>query len=55
LQFNDSNEKLVESSLKAVSGALGAIRQTLQPKPTYAASGEVKKNEVAGQLVSKEI
>jgi flagellar biosynthesis/type III secretory pathway chaperone len=54
-ELNDANEVLVKSSLKAVTGALGAIRQTLQPKSTYAASGEVKKNEVAGHFVSKEI
>jgi flagellar biosynthesis/type III secretory pathway chaperone len=54
-ELNESNEALIQASLKAVNGALGAIRETLQPKPTYASSGEVKKNEVAGHFVSKEV
>ncbi len=53
--LNSANEELIQSSLKAVNGALGAIKQTLQPKTTYAASGEVKQNEVAGHFVSKEV
>src|ERR1700722_4550092 len=54
-ELNSANEELIQSSLKAVNGALGAIKQTLQPKTTYAASGEVKQNEVAGHFVSKEV
>src|SRR5580698_6539285 len=50
--LNSANEELIQSSLKAVNGALGAIKQTLQPKTTYAPSGEVKQNEVAGHFVS---
>lgn len=53
--LNSANEELIQSSLKAVNGALGAIKQTLQPKTTYASSGEVKQNEVAGHFVSKEV
>jgi flagellar biosynthesis/type III secretory pathway chaperone len=53
-EINDANEDLIQASLKMVNGALGAIKQTLQPKSTYAASGEVKKTEVAGHFVSKE-
>jgi flagellar biosynthesis/type III secretory pathway chaperone len=54
-EINAGNEELIQSSLKAVNGALGAIRDTLQPSKTYAPSGEVKKNEVAGHFVSKEV
>ena len=53
--FNEGNETLIQNSLKAVNGALGAIRETLQPKATYAPSGEVKKEQVAGHFVSKEV
>jgi flagellar biosynthesis/type III secretory pathway chaperone len=54
-EFNSANEELVQSSLKTVNGALGAIKETLQPKVTYAPSGEVKKPEVAGHFVSKDV
>ena len=54
-ELNDNNEQLIQSSLKMVNGALGAIKDTIQPRGTYASSGEVKKNEVAGHFVSKEI
>jgi flagellar biosynthesis/type III secretory pathway chaperone len=54
-ELNEGNEMLIQSSLKVVNGALGAIKQTLQPKPTYAPSGEVKEPEVAGHFVSKEV
>ena len=53
--LNGANEELIQSSLKAVNGALGAIKQTLQPKTTYAPSGEVKQNDVSGYFVSKEV
>jgi hypothetical protein len=54
-EFNSENEVLVETSLKAVSGILGAIKENLAPRKTYAPSGEVKKSEVAGHFVSKEV
>ncbi|MDZ4678208.1 MAG: flagellar protein FlgN [Oligoflexia bacterium] len=54
-EINENNEALIQSSLKMVNGALGAIKDTLQPRSTYAQSGEVKKNEVAGHFVSKEV
>jgi flagellar biosynthesis/type III secretory pathway chaperone len=54
-ELNDANEELIKSSLKVVNGALGAIKQTLQPKVTYAPSGEVKQNEVSGHFVSKDV
>lgn len=54
-ELNDANELLIQDSLKAVNGALGSIRENLQPKSTYASSGEVKKDAVAGHFVSKEV
>jgi len=54
-EISDANEELIRASLKVVNGALGAIRDTLQPRQTYAPSGEVKKTEVAGHFVSKEV
>jgi flagellar biosynthesis/type III secretory pathway chaperone len=53
--INDNNEDLIRSSLKAVNGALGAIKDTLQPKTTYAASGDIKRTETAGRFVSKDV
>ena len=53
--LNDGNEALIHASLKAVNGALGAIKDTLQPRTTYAPSGEVKNSTVAGHFVSKEV
>lgn len=53
--LNDSNEELVKATLKTVNGALGAIKNTLQPSATYASSGDIKKNDVAGHFVSKEV
>ena len=58
-EFNDSNAILVQSSLRSIHGALGAIKDTFRPKPTYAQTGEVKKSEgtqnVTGHFVSKEV
>ncbi|MBK9294366.1 MAG: flagellar export chaperone FlgN [Oligoflexia bacterium] len=55
-EINADNQELVRSSLQMVNGALGAIRETLQPKPTYAPSGDIKKKEVeSGHFVSKDV
>lgn len=55
-EINSSNEELIQSSLQMVNGALGAIKDTLQPKPTYAPSGDMKKKEVvSGHFVSKDV
>jgi flagellar biosynthesis/type III secretory pathway chaperone len=54
-EYNKQNENLVNSALENITGAMRAIRDTLQDKPTYAKKGE-KKNKAApsGQLVSRE-
>lgn len=55
-EINTSNETLVQSSIKMVNGALGAIREQLQPKPTYGSGGDIKeKKSVAGAFVSKDV
>lgn len=54
-EINVSNEALVQSSLKMVNGALGAIKDTIQPKTTYAPTGDIKKAEsLSGTFVSKD-
>ena len=54
-EINEANEQLIHNSLKAVNGALGAIKDTLQPKSTYAASGDLKRTEASGRFVSKDV
>lgn len=55
-EINGANESLVQSTLKVVNGALGAIRDTLQPKATYAPTGDISKKEnVSGHFVSKDV
>lgn len=55
-ELNTANEALVQSSLKVVNGALGAIRDTLSPKATYAPTGDINKKEnVSGHFVSKDV
>lgn len=54
-EINDSNEALIKDSLRAVNGALGAIKDTLQPRQTYAPSGDIKRTEASGHFVSKDV
>lgn len=55
-EINSSNEDLIQASLKMVNGALGAIRDTLEPKQTYAPTGDMKKKDVSvGHFVSKDV
>ena len=53
--FNVGNDVLVQSALKTINGAMMAIRDTVQPKATYGQSGEVKREEVPGHFVSREV
>ena len=54
-EYNQQNETLVQSALANITGAMNAIRGTLQEKPTYQRKGEVAAQpNMAGQLVSKE-
>ena len=56
IENNRNNEELAQSALKNVDGALGAIKETFQEKPTYERKGEVKNQSsgAAGRLVSRE-
>jgi flagellar biosynthesis/type III secretory pathway chaperone len=53
-EFNRQNETLVQSALNNITGAMKAIRDTLQEKPTYQRKGEIAGATTSGQLVSKE-
>jgi len=54
-EYNQQNETLVQAALVSITGAMNAIRGTLQDKSTYQRKGEVDaKPSAAGQLVSKE-
>ena len=54
-EYNQQNESLVQSALANITGAMNAIRGTLQDKATYQKKGEVAAQPAAaGQLVSKE-
>lgn len=55
-EVNRQNEDLVKSALSTITGAMEAIRDTLQEKPTYARKGQLAPatNE-SGALVRKEV
>ena len=54
-EYNQQNETLVQSALANVTGAMNAIKGTLQEKSTYQRKGEVAAQApAAGQLVSRE-
>lgn len=55
-EHNKQNEILAQSGLRQISGALGAIRETLRDRPVYQRKGEISAPSVAsGQLVSREV
>lgn len=53
-EYNKQNETLVQSALTNITGAMNAIKGTLQEKPTYQKKGEVEGHTSSGQLVSRE-
>lgn len=53
-EYNRQNEVLVQSALTNITGAMNAIKGTLEEKPTYQKKGEVEGHAVSGQLVSRE-
>jgi hypothetical protein len=53
-EHNRQNEVLVQSALNNITGAMNAIKGTLQEKTTYKKKGEVEGHTSAGQLVSRE-
>lgn len=54
-EFNGYNESLVNSALQNITGAMKAIKETLQEKPTYQKQGKISSaGGQAGHLVSRE-
>jgi len=53
-EYNRQNEILVQSALSNITGAMNAIKGTLEEKPTYKKKGEVEGHASSGQLVSRE-
>lgn len=53
-EYNRGNEILVQSALSNITGAMNAIKGTLEEKPTYKKKGEVEGHASSGQLVSRE-
>jgi flagellar biosynthesis/type III secretory pathway chaperone len=53
-EYNRQNETLVQSALNNITGAMNAIKSTLQEKPVYQKQGEVEGTTQSGQLVSRE-
>lgn len=55
-EYNKQNEILVQSALNNITGAMNAIRDTLQDKTTYERKGEIRSQSApSGQLVSREV
>ena len=53
-EYNRGNEVLVQSALNNITGAMKAIKGTLDEKPTYQKQGSVEGHTSAGQLVRRE-
>jgi len=53
-EYNRGNEVLVQSALNNITGAMKAIKGSLDDKSTYKKKGEVEGHTAAGQLVSRE-
>ena len=50
-----SNEELVQSALRSITGAMEAIKDGLNPKPTYERKGAMAQGKAeGGALVSRE-
>lgn len=53
---NKQNEHLVQTGLENITGAMEALRDTLEEKPVYERKGEMSGSGTqSGQLVSKEV
>lgn len=53
--YNRQNDVLVQSALENITGAMRAVRDNLQEKPTYKREGDVKGKAPSGSLVSREV
>lgn len=55
-EVNKQNEDLVKAALSTITGAMEAIRDTLQEKPTYARKGAMAAGQnQGGSLVRKQV
>ena len=50
-EINKENEQLAHAALKNVSGAIGAIRDSMAGKPVYEKKGNLSKAAAAGKIV----
>lgn len=53
-EYNRQNEILVQSALNNITGAMNAIKGSLESKPTYQKKGEVEGQTASGNLVSRQ-
>ena len=53
-EYSRQNDELVQSALSNITGAMNALKGSLQEKATYQKKGEVEGHTAAGQLVSRE-
>ncbi len=53
-EYNRGNEVLVQSALNNITGAMKAIKGTLDEKATYQKQGAVEGHTASGQLVRRE-
>ncbi len=53
-EHNRQNEILVQSALNNITGAMNAIKGSLEAKPTYQKKGEVEGQTTSGNLVSRQ-
>ena len=56
-ELNQNNERLVNSALNNITGALKSLKNSLDENPTYKRKGEggVQRKAQSGQLVSREV
>ncbi|MBY0314081.1 MAG: flagellar protein FlgN [Bdellovibrionales bacterium] len=57
IEVNKYNDRMIQSALAHISGAMQAVRDTLSSKSPYAKQGKRTEptNETAGRLMSKEV
>jgi flagellar biosynthesis/type III secretory pathway chaperone len=53
-EVNKSNEELVQAALRNITGAMDAIRDSVQEKPAYGRKGKMAGSATGGNLVRKE-
>jgi flagellar biosynthesis/type III secretory pathway chaperone len=53
-EVNKTNEELVQSALRSITGAMEAIKDGLAPQKTYGQKGSINAKPEGGALVSRE-